>query len=206
MHVQSQSTRRSSGDPLIIFHGQADREEVCSKETLSSSWGPSTGLDPGSHCLACTDWGAQTGGGPPRKVMHGPKRQEESTPLSCWLHSRVTHCVSILHYHRGVLLACGQLLHHQDPNVFFCKADPHPVCPQPTLLHGVSPFQVQDPTRAFVKFYEVSVSPVLQFVEVLLNGISALRSIHLCSFWCHPQVFSGLLATTLSSTGPSVVP
>lgn len=107
----------SGGDALIIFHGQADREEVSSKESLSSSWGPSSGLAPGSHCLACTDWGAQTGYGPPSKVSYGPKRGEESAPSNCWLHSRVTHCVSILHHRRGTLLNCGQLFLHQDPKV-----------------------------------------------------------------------------------------
>lgn len=186
--MQSQSTCRSGGDALIIFHDQADREEVWPKESLSSAWGPSTGLATGSHCLACTDWGAQTGYGPPSKVSHGPKRGEESAPSSCWLHSRVTHCVSILHHHRGALLTCSQLLLHQDTKVFFCKADPHPVCPQPTLLHGVAPSQVQDSALAFVKFYEVSVSPILQFVEALLNGSPALQSIHLCPVWCHPQI------------------
>lgn len=80
--------------------------------------------------------------------------------------------MSILHHHRGALLTCGQLLLHQDPKVFSCKADLDPLSPQPTLLHGAAPPQVQDSALAFVKFYEVSVSLILQFVETLFITIT----------------------------------
>lgn len=182
MHMQAKSTHRSGGDSLITFLDQADREEVGSKESLSSSWGPCIGVAPWSCCLVCTGWGAQTGYGLPSKVSHGPKRGEESVLLSYWLHSGFTHYVSILHHHSGLLLTFDQLLLHQDLKVVFCKADPHPVFLQPTLQ------QVQDTALAFVKIYEVSVSLILQFVDVLLNSGPALQSIHLCLVWCHPQI------------------
>lgn len=96
--------------------------------------------------------------------------------------------MSILHHHRGLLLIFGQLLLHQDPKVVFCKADLQQVFLQPTLQHGAAPSQVQDTALAFVKFYEVSVSLILQFVEVLLNSSPGLQSIHLCLVWCDTQI------------------
>lgn len=117
---------------------QEDKEEVWSKKSLSSFWGPSTGLIPGNHCLAYTMWGYSL----PSKLSHGPKGGEVSAPSSCWLCSRVTHCVSILCHHKGVLLTCGQLLLHEDPKAFLCNTDPHLVCLQPMLLHGVASSRV----------------------------------------------------------------
>ncbi|PKU42626.1 glycoprotein xg [Limosa lapponica baueri] len=57
------------------------------------------------------------------------------------------------------------------------------VNPQPVLVQGVIPPQVQHPTLAFVEVPQVPLCPALQPVQVSLDGVTA--------FWCvsHPFQF-----------------
>jgi len=50
------------------------------------------------------------------------------------------------------------------------------VRPEPVLVHGVVPPQVQDPALMLVELHEVPLHPTLQYVQVSLNGST--------TFWC----------------------
>ncbi|KAK4811113.1 LOW QUALITY PROTEIN: hypothetical protein QYF61_016399 [Mycteria americana] len=69
--------------------------------------------------------------------------------------------------HKGTLLAHIQLSIHQDTQVFFCKAAFQLVGPQPVLVHGIIPPQVQDLALPLVELHEVP--PISPLVEVPLN-------------------------------------
>ncbi|PKU42718.1 hypothetical protein llap_6967 [Limosa lapponica baueri] len=85
--------------------------------------------------------------------------------------------------HKGTLLAHGHPIVHQNSQVFLHRAALQLVSPQPVLVHGVIPLQVQDPTLALVEFHQVPLCPTLQPVQVLLYGGTA--------FWyaSHPSQF-----------------
>ena len=63
---------------------------------------------------------------------------------------------------------------YQYPQVLLCKAALNPVLPQPVLILGIAPTQVQDLALGLVELHEVHVGPLLQPVKVPLGGIPSL--------------------------------
>jgi len=72
-------------------------------------------------------------------------------------------------------VACVQLFIHQYPQVLLRRADLNPFIPQPVLIAGVAPTQMQDLGPGLVEPHEVHSGPHLQLVQVPLDGI--------LSFW-----------------------
>ncbi|PKU41419.1 hypothetical protein llap_8284 [Limosa lapponica baueri] len=68
------------------------------------------------------------------------------------------------------------LLSTRTPRSFFHRAVLQRVSPQPVLVHGVIPPQVQHPTLARVEFHQIPLCPALQPVQFSLYGSTA--------FWC----------------------
>ncbi|KAK4820994.1 hypothetical protein QYF61_009460 [Mycteria americana] len=73
------------------------------------------------------------------------------------------------------LLAHVQLFIHQYPQVLLCRAALNPFIPQPVLMVGIAPTQVQDPALGLVEPHEVHTGPLLQ---VPLDGILSLRCVN----------------------------
>ncbi|KAK4820325.1 hypothetical protein QYF61_023558 [Mycteria americana] len=68
-----------------------------------------------------------------------------------------------------------QLLVHQYPQVLLRRAALNHIIPQPVLIPGIAPSQVQDLAPGLVEPHEVHTGPLLQLVQVPLDGIP--------SFW-----------------------
>ena len=71
---------------------------------------------------------------------------------------------------QGTLLAHGLIVAHQDTQVPRHRAALQQLRPEPVLVHGVVPPQVQDPTLALAELHQVPLCPTLQPVQVSLNG------------------------------------
>ncbi|KAK4831083.1 hypothetical protein QYF61_015281 [Mycteria americana] len=76
------------------------------------------------------------------------------------------------------LLARVQLFIHQYPYVLLPRAALNPFNPQPVLISGVALTQVQDPALGLVEPHEVHISPLLELVQVPLDGILSLRCVN----------------------------
>ncbi|KAK4821583.1 hypothetical protein QYF61_024442 [Mycteria americana] len=76
------------------------------------------------------------------------------------------------------LLAHVQLFIHQYPQVLLCRAALNPFIPQPVLILGVAPIQVQDPALGLVEPLEFHTGPLLQLVQVPLDDIPSLRHVN----------------------------
>ncbi|KAK4831745.1 hypothetical protein QYF61_018943 [Mycteria americana] len=102
------------------------------------------------------------------------------------------------------LLAHVQLFIHQYPQVLLCRAALNPFIPQPVLIPGVALTQVQDPALGLVESHEVHAGPILQLVQVPLDGIPSLRCVN-----CTTQLgvicklAEGALDLAVNSPGPS---
>ncbi|KAK4822221.1 hypothetical protein QYF61_011862, partial [Mycteria americana] len=72
------------------------------------------------------------------------------------------------------LQAHVQLFIHQYPQVLLRRAALNPFIPQPVLIPGVVLTQVQDFALGLVEPHEVSIGPLLKFVQVALDGIPSL--------------------------------
>ncbi|KAK4823197.1 hypothetical protein QYF61_027206 [Mycteria americana] len=73
------------------------------------------------------------------------------------------------------LSAHVQFFIHQYPQVLLGRAALNPFIPQPVLILGVAPTQVQDPALGLVEPHEVHTGPLLELVQVPLDGILSLR-------------------------------
>ncbi|KAK4822534.1 hypothetical protein QYF61_015540 [Mycteria americana] len=71
-----------------------------------------------------------------------------------------------------------QLFIHQYPQVLLCRAALNPFIPQPVLTRGVPPTHVQDPALGLVEPHEVHTGPLLELVQVPLDGIPSLRHVN----------------------------
>jgi len=69
-----------------------------------------------------------------------------------------------------------QLFIHQYSQVLLGRAALNPFIPQPLLILGVAPTQMQDLALGPVKFHEVHTGLFLELVQVPLDSIQ--------SFWC----------------------
>ncbi|KAK4830182.1 hypothetical protein QYF61_008973 [Mycteria americana] len=76
------------------------------------------------------------------------------------------------------LLAHVQLFIHQYPQVLLHRAALNPFISQPVLIPGVALTQVQDPALGLVEPHEVPIGPLLQLVQVPLDGIPSLRGVN----------------------------
>lgn len=79
--------------------------------------------------------------------------------------------------HNDTLWAHGHLVVHQGPQVLLYRAASHQVSPQPVLVLGITPLQVQDSLFALVRFQLVLLSPTLQPVKGLPKGCTPLCDI-----------------------------
>ncbi|KAK4820335.1 hypothetical protein QYF61_024873 [Mycteria americana] len=76
------------------------------------------------------------------------------------------------------LSAHVQLFIHQYPQVPLHRAALNPFIPQPVLILGVAPTQVQDLALGLVEPHEVHMGPLHQLVQVPLDGILSLRHVN----------------------------
>ncbi|KAK4830181.1 hypothetical protein QYF61_008972 [Mycteria americana] len=76
------------------------------------------------------------------------------------------------------LSAHVQLFIHQYPQVLLHRAALNPFISQPVLIPGVALTQVQDPALGLVEPHEVPIDPLLQLVQVPLDGIPSLRRVN----------------------------
>jgi len=65
---------------------------------------------------------------------------------------------------------------HQYPQVLLNRAALNPLIPQPVLIAGVAPTQMQDPALGPVEPHEGHTGPLLELSQVPLDGIPSL--------WC----------------------
>ena len=85
--------------------------------------------------------------------------------------------------HKGTLLTHGQPVVHQNTQVLLLRALLQQLIPKPILILMVIPSNMQDSTLASVEPHLVCCS-ALQFVQVLLNGSTALRCVSHSSQLC----------------------
>ncbi|KAK4818126.1 hypothetical protein QYF61_006213 [Mycteria americana] len=76
------------------------------------------------------------------------------------------------------LSAHVQLFIHQYPQVLLCRAALNHIIPQPVLILGVAPTQLQDPALGLVDLHEGHTGPLLELVQVPLDGILSLRCVN----------------------------
>ena len=77
-----------------------------------------------------------------------------------------------------ILPAHVQLFIHQHPQVLLGRAALNPFIPQPILIPGVAPTQVQDLALGLVEPHEVHTGSLLELVQVPLDGIPSLRRVN----------------------------
>jgi len=107
-----------------------------------------------------------------------------------------------------------QLFIHQYPQVLLGRADLNPFIPQPVLIPGVAPTQMQDLALGLVEPHDVHTGPLTELVQVPLDGIPSFRCVS-----CTTQLglickldegaldlASKSLMKMLNSTGPSMDP
>ena len=78
----------------------------------------------------------------------------------------------------STLPAHAQLFIYQYPQVLLLRAALNPFIPQPVLILGIAPIQVQDLALGLVEPREVHTDPLLKFVQVPLDVISSLRRVN----------------------------
>ncbi|KAK4830883.1 hypothetical protein QYF61_013812 [Mycteria americana] len=79
---------------------------------------------------------------------------------------------------KRTLLAHVQLSIHQYPQVPLPRAALNHIIPQPVLILGIALTQVQDLALGLVEPHEVHTGPLLQIVQVPLDGIPSLRRVN----------------------------
>ena len=79
---------------------------------------------------------------------------------------------------KHTLSAHVQLFTHQHPQVLLGRVALNPFILQPVLIVGVALTQVQDLALGLVEPHEVHVGPLLEFVQVPLDGIPSLRRVN----------------------------
>ncbi|KAK4825882.1 hypothetical protein QYF61_003156 [Mycteria americana] len=79
---------------------------------------------------------------------------------------------------KRTLLAHVQLFIHQYPQGLLQRAALNPFIPQPILIPRVVPTQVQDPVLGVVEPYKGHMGPLLELVQVPLDGIPSLRHVN----------------------------
>ncbi|KAK4824943.1 hypothetical protein QYF61_021631, partial [Mycteria americana] len=79
---------------------------------------------------------------------------------------------------KHTLLSHVQLFIHQYPQALLFRAALSPFIPQPVLILGVALTQVQDPALGLVEPHEVHMGPLLELVQVPLDGILSLRHVN----------------------------
>ena len=106
-------------------------------------------------------------------------------PLACWPQS--SECTPGYHWpswQQHAWLGHGYLLIHQHSQVLLCRAALQQVSPEPVLMHGVIPPQVQDLALALVELHWFPLCPTLQPVQISLKGSTAFQCISHSSQFC----------------------
>jgi len=78
---------------------------------------------------------------------------------------------------KSTFLSYVQVFIHLYPQVLFDRTALHPFIPQPVLIVRVFMIQMQDLALGLVDPHEVHIGPLLELVQVLLDGISSLRCV-----------------------------
>ncbi|KAK4817028.1 hypothetical protein QYF61_026034 [Mycteria americana] len=111
------------------------------------------------------------------------------------------------------LLAHVQFFIHQYPQVLLFKAALNPFIPQPVLIAGVALIQVQHPARGLAELHKIQMGPLLDLVQVPLDGIQSLRRVNrttqlgvICKFAEGALGPTVSLMKILNSTGPNIEP
>jgi len=138
----------------------------------------SSGPAPTGPCLSCAE-GSRAGWRTPGGVSPEQSRGPESPPRPAG-HAALDAAqdmVGLLGY-ECMLLIPVQLFIPQYPQVLLCRAALHLFILQPVLIVGVALTQVQDLALGLVEPHEVHVGPLLEFVQVPLDGIPSLRRVN----------------------------
>jgi len=86
-----------------------------------------------------------------------------------------------------MLSAHVQLFIHYYPQVLLDRAVLNPFIPQPVLIAGVAPNQMQDPALGLVEPHEVHTGPLLGVVQVLLQIFICLFMLIFSPVSCHSK-------------------
>jgi len=82
------------------------------------------------------------------------------------------------------LVAHVKLLIHQYPQVLLSRAALNPLIPQPVLIAGVAPPQMQDIALHLVEPHEVYKGPFLKLIQVPLDGIPSFWHVNCTTQLC----------------------
>lgn len=124
--------------------------------------------------FSCCLWATCSGVLPPEQ-----SGEAESSPLTC-CHpplDAAQDTIGLLGCRR-TLLAHVQSFTHQYPQVLFRRGTLNPFIPQPVLISGAAPTQVQGPALGLVKPHDVHVGPPLKLVQVPLDGVPSLQHVN----------------------------
>lgn len=137
--------------------------------TLSPTWKPKTG-----HDIPDVVWKVKYRGFPVTSLE----------PVGCTLTNAAQDALGLL-FCKGTLLAYVQLV-YDNPHALFWGAVFQLVRPQPILLQGDLPSQVQDLVFIFVELHEVLSDLFCQLVKV--PWITAFPQVYqsLSPVWCSP--------------------
>ncbi|KAJ7413562.1 hypothetical protein BTVI_42994 [Pitangus sulphuratus] len=80
--------------------------------------------------------------------------------------------------HLGTLLAHGQPVVDQHPQVLFCKATFQALCPKTVVLQKVVVTQVQDPVLDLTEPHPIGLSPSIQPSQAPLQSLPTLQQIN----------------------------
>ena len=149
----------------------------------------SSGPAPTVPCVFCAE-GSRAGHITPGGVS--PERQNH-LPLpaghSAW--DAAQDVVGLLGCER-TLVCHAELLVNQHSQVLLSRATLSPLIPQPVLIVGAAPIQVHNLALGLVKPHQTRTGPLLQPVQVPLNGILSFWCINCThSAWCDPQTCWG---------------
>ncbi|KAK4829425.1 hypothetical protein QYF61_004300 [Mycteria americana] len=98
-----------------------------------------------------------------------------------------------------------QLFIHQHPQVLLGRAALHHFIPQPVLILGVAPTQAQDLALGLVEPHEIHMCPLLQLVQVPLDGILSLRCVnHTTQLGVICKCAEGMLGPTVYVTDEDI--
>jgi len=103
-----------------------------------------------------------------------------------------------------------QLCIHHYPQVLLGRVALKPLIPQPVLILGVTPTQMQDLTLSLVEPHEVHMGPLLKLVQVPLDGIPSFWRVNrttqlgvVCKLADSALDLTKSLMKILNSTSPS---
>ncbi|KAK4806807.1 hypothetical protein QYF61_005603 [Mycteria americana] len=79
---------------------------------------------------------------------------------------------------QGTLLTHIEPAVNQHPQIPFCRAALQPLLSQFILVPGITPCQVQNPAFGLVKFHAIDDCPMLQSIQIPLQGLLSLERVN----------------------------